>query len=287
MALFAAHPALELIEPEATGPVLLSVPHSGRDYTPELLALLRPPVEKLIALEDRLVDQVARGLSGVPVLIAHSPRAWIDLNRNEAEIDPGLVEGMAASQLLLTPKVRSGLGLVPRRLAGVGEIWRGRLAAADLEQRIAAVHRPYHATLASLIERAMARHGTVVLIDLHSMPPLAAQNGAAGARIVIGNRFGQTAAPWVTQCIAAVCARYGLGWRENSPYAGGHIVERHGRPACGVHAIQLELDRSMYLDLALDDLDPAGLAETRAFLAAVIAELHGAALAYALPLAAE
>lgn len=278
-------PAFEAIAAEADGPLILSVPHAGRDYSDALKARLRPPVERLIVLEDRRVDEVARGISGVPTLIATRPRAWIDLNRHETEIDPAMIDnGPPASRLTLSTKVRSGLGLVPRRLSGAGELWRGKLPAADLAARIAADHRPYHATLERMIARARARFGVAVLLDLHSMPPL---TDAAGTRLVIGTRFGLTAAPDYVAGIAAAATRAGVTWAENSPYAGGHIVERHGDPRRGVHAIQLELDRSLYLDARLDRCDPNGLAFTRALLRDVIHRLTDIALAGALPLAAE
>lgn len=277
--------ALELIARDAGGPVVLSVPHAGRDYRPEHRTKLRPPVERVMSLEDRLVDELAVG-AGAPALVARLPRAWIDLNRHEAEIDPGLVDGAVASRLMLTPKVRSGLGLIPRRLAGVGEIWRGRLALADVEARVAEIHRPYHAILAELLRNAARGHGIAVLLDLHSMPPIAAQGGEP-PRVVIGNRFGHSAASWVTERIESTCARFGLGCRENSPYAGGHIVERHGAPARGIHAVQLEIDRSLYLDDRLDECDPEGLAFCRRFVRELVTDLGAAALDSALPLAAE
>lgn len=281
-----ANPALDLIDREAGGPVILSVPHGGRDYRDRHRAQLRPPVEKLTALEDRLVDEVVAE-AGAPAVIARLPRAWIDINRHEAEIDPGLVEGAVASRLMLTPKVRSGLGLIPRRLAGIGEIWRGRLTLADVEARVAEVHRPYHGLIAELLREAAAVHGIAVLLDVHSMPPLPRQGGDSGPQVVIGNRFGHSAAAWVTSRIALTCTRFGLGWRENSPYAGGHIVERHGTPASGVHAVQLELDRSLYLDRSLDRCDPEGLSRCRAFVRAVVADLRATAAERAMPLAAE
>jgi N-formylglutamate amidohydrolase len=281
-----ASPALELIGRDAGGPVVLSVPHAGRDYRPEHRAKLRPPVERVTALEDRLVDELAAE-AGAPTLVARLPRAWIDLNRHEAEIDPGLVEGAVASRLMLTPKVRSGLGLIPRRLAGVGELWRGRLTLTDVEARVTELHRPYHAILAELLRDAVQRNGIAVLLDLHSMPPLAAQSSERPPQVVIGNRFGHSAAGWVTARIAGTCARFGLGWRENSPYAGGHVVERHGAPARGIHAVQLEIDRSLYLDRSLDACDAEGLAFCRRFVREVVADLGGAALDSALPLAAE
>jgi N-formylglutamate amidohydrolase len=280
-------PAFELRNPDTTGPVLVSVPHAGRSYPSGMRALLRPPAEKLMGLEDRLVDMLLGELAGAPALIARAPRSWIDLNRHEAEIDPGLVDGVVPSRLMLTPKVRSGLGLIPRRLAGIGDVWRGRLRIADVEERIARHHRPYHRALNSLIERALETHGIAIVIDLHSMPPLPEPNGAAAPRIVIGNRFGHTAGPWVTSRVAATCSRFGLSWRENSPYAGGHIVERHGAPARGVHAIQLEIDRSLYLDDALEACDPEGLGQSRALFAALIEDLSAAARDTFLPFAAE
>jgi len=282
-----ASPAYALLNPDATGPVVVSVPHAGRNYTPEHRALMRPPVEKILSLEDRYVERLTDHLADMPILIAQVPRAWIDLNRHEAEIDPGLVEGAVASRLMLTPKVRSGLGLVPRRLAGVGEIWRGRLAQADVAARIAQVHRPYHAALRARLDRARAVHGIAILVDLHSMPPLGEQNGRTPARIVIGNRFGHSADGWVSGCAAAACARFGLPWRENSPYAGGYIVERHGAPNRSVHAVQIEVDRSLYLDPAADRCDEAGLDRMQQFLADLVAELTAAALGASLPLAAE
>lgn len=275
--------SFELIAGDAAGPVILSVPHAGRDYPAELTLRLRPPVERLVSLEDRMVDAIARGVAGVATLIARRPRAWIDLNRHETEVDPGMIEdGPPASRVNLSTKVRSGLGLVPRRLSGVGELWRGKLPAAELTRRIAEDHRPYHDTIADLLARARARHGVAILVDLHSMPPL---NG--GAQLVVGTRFGLSAAPGFVAPVIAAATRAGLSVQENSPYAGGHIVERHGDPRRNVHAVQLELDRTLYLDRALDRCDPAGLARTQTFLRDTIGRLTEAALGPALPLAAE
>lgn len=278
-------PAFEAIAPGADGPIILSVPHAGRDYAPALTDRLRPPVARIRGLEDRLIDEVARGVGGVPTLIARRPRAWIDLNREETEVDPGMVDnGPPAARLNLSVKVRSGLGLVPRRLSGVGELWRTRLTGAELADRIAADHRPYHATLADWLARARARHGIAILIDLHSMPPL---GDAAGTRLVIGTRFGRSIDPSLVAPVAAAAADAGVAWSENSPYAGGHVVARHGDPARGIHALQLEFDRSLYLDPALDACAPAGLERCRALLRDIVTRLTDAALGRALPLAAE
>lgn len=283
-----AGPIFDLINPDAAGPVVVSVPHAGRDYAAAHRAMLRVPPERLNGLEDRWVDLLVSDLADTPALIARTPRAWIDLNRHEAELDSGLVEGLVTSRLMTTAKVRGGLGLIPRRLAGAGELWRGRLTRADVEARIATIHRPYHLELKRLLDQALAREGVAVLLDLHSMPPL--QRNAGGpppARVVIGNRFGQSAAPWATASLAATCARFDLSWTENAPYAGGYIVERHGRPAAAVHAVQLEIDRSLYLDPRLSGPVPAGVERMRRFVRAAVADLAQAAADTQLPLAAE
>lgn len=283
----AVDPSFELRAPESVGPLILSVPHAGRDYPPGLEAELRMPIARLGILEDRLVDAVARGVDGVPTLIANRPRLWIDLNRRETEIDPGMVEpALPAARTMLSAKVRSGLGLVPRRLAGIGELWRRRLPAAALAERIARDHRPYHARLSALIERARSRFPAVVLLDLHSMPPLRPEQGAP-AEIVIGDRFGLSAAPRFRARIMGAAAAFGLRADDNSPYSVGHIVERHGEPLRGIHALQLEIDRSLYLDAALDACRPDGLARTRAFLAEAVRGLVEEALEVPMPLAAE
>lgn len=282
-----ANPAFDLVNAGASGAVLISVPHAGRAYDEALRARLRAPIDKLLPLEDRMVDVIARGQALAPTVIARSPRVWIDLNRHEAEIDPGFVDGISPSRVMTTPKVKSGLGLVPRRLAGAGDLWRGRLAIDDVEARIRDVHRPYHALLTKRLAEMMARHGVAILLDLHSMPPIKAPAGEAPPRVVIGNRYGQSAAPWVSARVAQACARFGLGWRENTPYAGGHIVERHGRPARGVHAVQVELDRSLYLDASLSDCTREGLALMQAFLGDLVRGLQSDAIDWAWPQAAE
>ncbi|MDP1028064.1 N-formylglutamate amidohydrolase [Sphingomonas sp. KR1UV-12] len=264
-------------------PVIVSVPHAGRDYPAALLPALRVPAGVLTALEDRWVDAVALAARrDETMLIQRRARAWIDLNRGEHERDPRVDDGAVAGHAHASVKVRSGLGLVPRRASGASELWRRRFAATDIEARIAADHRPYHAALEALLCAARARFGTAVLLDLHSMPSL----GSGQAQIVLGDRFGHAAAPRLVTRMAAVLKTAGQGVRVavNAPYAGGHIVERHGRPARGVHAVQLELDRSLYLDARLDQ-PGAGLAATAAMVRAVIDGL--ADEVGGLPLAAE
>jgi N-formylglutamate amidohydrolase len=237
---------------DPVSPVIVSVPHGGRDYPPALVAALRAPVTVLAALEDRHVDRVAAAAIGTEtMLVQRRGRAWIDLNRAEHDRDPQVDTG-AVPQRQPSAKLRSGLGLVPRRVAGAGDLWRRRFTGEEIEARIVADHRPYHAALDALLAAARARFGVAVLFDLHSMPPLAPD----GPHIVIGDRFGRSSGARFTARIERVAADAGISCAANAPYAGGHIVERHGRPGRGIHAIQLELDRALYLDTAFDGVGP-------------------------------
>ena len=266
---------------DPVSPVIISVPHAGREYPPALLAALRVPVAALAGLEDRHVDAVALGARGIEtMLVQRRGRAWIDLNRAEQERDPRVDDGALSGRTVPpSPRLRSGLGLVPRRVSGAGDLWRGRFTGAAIEARIAADHRPYHTALQALLRAARAKFGVAVLLDLHSMPPLM----AGEPQVVIGDRFGRSAgARFVTRLEAVVMAA-GVSCGRNQPYAGGDITERHGRPSLGIHAVQVELDRSLYLDDRLD-LPGAGVGATAALvrrLIDVLAEEAGGSLALA------
>lgn len=248
-------------------PVVLSVPHAGRDYPPALLAALIAPGDALRLLEDRHVDAVALAATNTEtMLVQRRARAWIDLNRGEDERDPAVDEG-ADRAIPPSAKVCAGLGLVPRRVGRCSELWRRRWTEAEVASRIAADHRPFHAALGEALAAARRRFGTAVLVDLHSMPPL---SGRHAARIVIGDRHGASADPAVTMVAEREAARSGLRVARNQPYAGGHVVERHGRPIIGVHAIQVEIDRSLYLDRALDAPATEGVARTASVVRAMI-----------------
>lgn len=247
-------------------PVILSVPHAGRDYPLALRAALRVPLPGLLPLEDRHADTLALAARGIETLfVATRPRAWIDLNRAEHERDSRIDEGAEpvpeAAQSL---KLRSGLGLIPRR-AGGAELWRRRFAAEEVHARIEQDHRPYHAAVAQALAAAQARFGVAVLIDVHSMPPLA----TGAARLVIGDRFGRSSAARFVARIEGVAHALRVRTAVNTPYAGGHVLERHADPAGNVHAIQLEFDRSLYLDRRRDQPGP-GLETTAALLRAII-----------------
>ncbi|CAN5491899.1 N-formylglutamate amidohydrolase [soil metagenome] len=265
-------------------PVILSAPHAGRDYPLALRAALRVPVQALTPLEDRHADALAlAALGGEILFVQRRARAWIDLNRSESERDPKLDDGARANaQPIESAKIRSGLGLVPRRVAAAGDIWRRRLSAEEVEARIANDHRPDHEAVEAALCAARARCGVSVLLDLHSMPPL----GEDGARIVLGDRFGRSAASRFVARLEGVARAYDVSCAVNTPYAGGHILDRHGDPESGVHAIQIEFDRSLYLDSRLDS-PGAGLAETASLLRALIDSLADEAISGGIALAAE
>lgn len=257
-------------------PVILSVPHAGRDYPPELLAEARVRPDVLRRLEDRWVDMLAVPLiaRGYSVVIARASRASIDLNRHEREIDPAMVTGLPRDlPLQSSAKLRGGLGLIPRRLPGVNDLWQRPLPWAEVQRRIETIHRPYHATLAQLLSSAREIHGHAILIDLHSMPPLpppAAGQSAPG--MVLGDRFGRGAAARLVTLAADVAASHGIIVAQNHPYAGDHLIDRHGRPEFGLHALQVEIDRALYLDVTLDRPGP-GLARMQGVVAAMVEAL--------------
>lgn len=264
-------------------PVIVSVPHAGRDYPLPLRASAAVPVASMIALEDRHADTLAlTARVDETLFVQRLARAWIDLNRAEDERDPLIDDGARPIPSgAAATKIRSGLGLVPRRAAPGVTLWRRRLADDEVRARIAADHRPYHAAIAEALTAARARFGAALLIDLHSMPPLP---GAAPARFVIGDRFGRSAGGRLVYRLEAEVAAAGHRAALNAPYPGGHILARHGRPDLGIHAIQVEVDRRLYLDPALN-APGKGLAATaqllRRMIDAATDELLGASEALA------
>jgi N-formylglutamate amidohydrolase len=269
---------------DPASPVVISVPHAGRGYPLALRAALRVPVEALQPLEDRHIDALAiAARGGESVIIQRPARAWIDLNRAEHERDSVIDDGAERrSAPHVSAKVRSGLGLVPRRVPGAGDIWRRRLDGEEVAARIAGDYRPYHAAIGRMLSAARLRFGCAVLLDLHSMPPL----GPGEPRIVIGDRFGRSAGGRFVHRLEVSAQEHGVAAALNAPYAGGHILDRHARPADEVHALQVEFDRSLYLDAALD-LPGAGLQATARLLRAMIDALADEALAVRTAIAAE
>lgn len=274
---------------DPASPVVIAVPHAGRIYPASLIAAAAVPRSRLEALEDRYVDALIVGAirDGGTAFVARRARAWIDLNRDERELDPGMIEGAASpARMIGSARVRSGLGLIPRRLAGGGEILRRRLHADEVDTRIRMDHRPWHSAIAGALAAARDRFGIAILLDCHSMPPIPHENAPDPARIVIGDRFGRSSSSRFVDRIASEVQAVGLPSSRNSPYAGGHTLDRHGRPDKNIHAVQIEIDRSLYLAPDLRTAGP-GMARMTAFLATLAAALADEALALPPALAAE
>ena len=275
-------PALTRVPSRGFLPLLLSVPHSGRDYPAWLGAAAWAGRASLEPLEDPLVDRLAwRALAaGHGAVIARAPRAAIDCNRAEDELDPALVEGVPAAPA--GSRARAGLGLMPSRTAQHGPLWRRTIDRAEVERRLDAVHRPFHEAIECALAELAERHGGAILLDLHSMPPRRAR---PHAQIVIGDRHGQSARDWVASLASGIARERGFSVARNEPFAGGHIVARHGRPSANIHALQLEVDRSAYC--LRDCRTPGPGFERVALLIEALANGLGEAMADNLSIAAE
>ena len=235
-------------------PVLIAAPHGGRAYPADVLKAFRRP-DVSLRLEDRHVDDLAALVAeqtGACLLLAEAPRAMIDLNRSPEDIDWSMIAGAGRKRVphsIANRRARNGLGLVPRRLPNSGEIWKANLARTELDRRIETIHRPYHKALATTLDLIRDRWGGALLLDLHSMPPLPVRHGEAkAAEFVVGDRFGLSC----DARISATAINY-LGSQDrpvahNRPYSGGYVLDRHGMPRRGIHAVQLEVCRSAYLD---------------------------------------
>jgi N-formylglutamate amidohydrolase len=237
------------------GALVFASPHSGRIYPAPLMAASHLDACAIRRSEDALVDQLidAAPQHGICVIAARLARAWLDVNREPWELDPGMFsDALPAFANARTARVAAGLGAIARIVTEGQEIYRRKLTFAEAQSRVEAVHRPYHAALGELVARSRQAHGVAVLIDWHSMPSAAAAQagGGAGADVVLGDRFGSAASPAVARRVERELRA--MGWRvvRNAPYAGGFTTEHYGRPAQGVHALQIEIDRRLYLDEA-------------------------------------
>lgn len=266
-----------LIEPiKRTAPLIFASPHSGRRYPPDLIALARTGLLSLRRSEDAYVDELfaAAAAHGATVLSASVARAYVDLNRDPSELDADMFEGrptLAAA----TPRVQAGLGAIPRITGDGQQIYRRKLTLAEAERRIAAVYRPYHAKLAGLVADTKALFGCAVLVDCHSMPSSA--RGPQSPDIVLGDRFGASCHPSVTALAEATLRRFGYRVARNAPFAGGHTTQTYGRPGERIHALQVEINRALYVDERT--LEPTnGYARVRADMTRLAEALAAAAL---------
>lgn len=260
-------------------PVVLAVPHAGRCYPDALVEQMRHAGQTRLRLEDRFADLLAEAVAretGAALLVAHAPRAMIDLNRAPDDIDWDMVAGAAPdrrSRFAAGRRARSGLGLVPRRLPGLGELWNKRLTQVELQARVENIHQPYHAAMARALEKLRDRWGAALLIDLHSMPPLGPKRGTSAAPdFVVGDRFGASSAAGLSAATFEYFAAAGVSAAHNRPYAGGYGLDRHAAPARGLHAIQVEVCRSTYLDADLSQPGP-GMSEVSAVLVGLVRRL--------------
>lgn len=242
-----------LLEPRAQiAPVVVDVPHAGRCYPPAFLESVKLTAHGLRRSEDAFVDRLFHDATelGAPVLVAEFPRAYLDVNREAYELDPRMFEG-AVPDFANTRSLRvmSGLGTVPKIVGDKLEIYPGRIPIDEALARIETCYRPYHAALRRLVDRTAGRFGSCVLIDAHSMPS-SSLDRERGAKpdIVLGDRFGTSAEGWIIDTLEANLRRAGFRLQRNRPYAGGYITEAYGEPRKNRHAIQIELNRSLYMD---------------------------------------
>jgi N-formylglutamate amidohydrolase len=247
-------PPFEVVRPRGVHlPVVFNSPHSGRVYPASFLARSRLDRLALRRSEDCFIDELF-GFSpslGAPLLKAHFPRAFLDVNREPYELDPDMfMDRLPGHANTVSPRVAGGLGTIPRIVCEHEEIYRFPLRYSEAEARIERLYRPYHAALAGLLEEAFALCGRSLLIDCHSMPSSAAPllAGAGGrADIVLGDRYGSSCDPAVTDALDRCLSAEGLKVAHNKPYAGGFITQVHGQPRACRHAVQIEVSRGLYL----------------------------------------
>jgi N-formylglutamate amidohydrolase len=273
-------PPCEVLAPARQNlPLVLASPHSGDGYLPEFLAQSRLEARVLRKSEDCYVDELfaAAQKLGAPLLRAHFPRIYVDPNREPFELDPRMFADKVPDYVnAASPRVAAGLGTIARFAASGEDIYRKKLAFAEAARRIESCYRPYHAMLQGLIESTLARFGFCVLIDCHSMPsvggPMESDAGRPRADFVLGDCFGESCAAAVTAAAERKLAALGYSVRRNAPYSGGYTTRHYGRPRRGVHALQVEVNRALYMDQE-NFAKSAGFAPLAARLGELIAAL--------------
>ncbi|MEA2987576.1 MAG: hypothetical protein QOG83_287 [Alphaproteobacteria bacterium] len=246
-------PPFEILEPaEWRSPVIFNSPHSGSVYPREFLSASRLDIATLRRSEDSFVDELILGVvgRGHPLMRAHFPRCYVDVNREPYELDPRMFDGRLPSFAnTRSMRVAGGLGTVARVVGDSQEIYGQRIPVDDAIRRIESLYKPYHRALRRLFTRVHRDFGTAVLIDCHSMPSTAgAKDERPRADIVLGDRYGTSCVAVVAETIDETLRGLGYAVSRNKPYAGGFITEHYGNPAVGLHAIQLEINRALYMD---------------------------------------
>jgi N-formylglutamate amidohydrolase len=246
-------PPFEVAEPAMlSGPVVCNSPHSGRSYPAAFLAQTRLDLSVLRRSEDTFVDELfAEAVRlGVPMMRAHFPRSFLDVNREPYELDPRMFDGrLPAFANTRSLRVAGGLGTIARVVGDAREIYDRRLPVDEALGRIELYYKPYHRELRRLVMRAQESFGLAILLDCHSMPSSASgRDERPRADIVLGDRYGTSCATLVTDVIEETLRELGYSVLRNKPYAGGFITEHYGDPAAGLHAAQIEINRSLYMD---------------------------------------
>ncbi|WP_407177119.1 N-formylglutamate amidohydrolase [Bradyrhizobium sp. STM 3562] len=246
-------PAFEIVEPEAwRAPIIFNSPHSGSVYPEAFLSASRIDLPTLRRSEDSFMDELIGNVSalGFPVVRVNFPRSYVDVNREPYELDPRMFSGRLPSFAnTRSMRVAGGLGTIPRVVGDGQEIYRERLSVEDALSRIETLYKPYHRALRRLIAKVHQNFGTVVLVDCHSMPSIGvSRDEPRRPDVVIGDRYGTSCAPVLPDMVEETMIGLGYSVGRNKPYAGGFITEHYGNPASGLHVVQLELNRAVYMD---------------------------------------
>lgn len=246
-------PPFEIMEPATwRAPIIFNSPHSGSVYPDEFLRASRIDLPTLRRSEDSFMDELIADLlaSGFPTVRVHFPRCYVDVNREPYELDPRMFTGRLPSFAnTRSMRVAGGLGTIPRVVGDGQEIYRDRLNVDEALHRIETLYKPYHRALRRLINRVHQQFGTVILVDCHSMPSVGvSRDEPRRPDMVIGDRYGTSCAALLPNLFEDVLGRLGYSVGRNKPYAGGFITEHYGNPASGLHAIQIELNRAIYMD---------------------------------------
>lgn len=271
-------PAFETIRPRRVmAPLVFNSAHSGRDYPERFLAMTRLDHLSIRQSEDAFVDELFQRAPhlGAPLIRAHFPRAYLDVNREPWELDPTMfVEPLSERFNTTSPRVAAGLGTLARVVAENKPIYKERLTLDDARMRIEGIYQPYHATMQRLLTEAYSAFGVAVLIDCHSMPRLSRTGDRLGPDVVLGDRYGTTCAPILADLAEMVFAGAGLRVARNRPYAGGFCTRTYGRPQHGVHALQIELSRHLYMNEVTLEKN-AGFGAMRQLVDRLVATLTG------------
>ena len=244
-------------------PLVLSSPHSGRHYSAAFLAASRLDDQALRGSEDSFVEELFAGAPaiGAPLLAALFPRAYLDPNREPWELDPRMFsEPLPDWVNSASQRVAAGLGTIARVVSGGAEIYRDRLTFAEAERRVRTCHAPYHAALAGLVRETVERFGHCILLDCHSMPPGGGGGQRAMPDMVLGDCFGVSCAPRVTERAELILRRAHYRVRRNTPYAGGYTTHHYGAPSRGVHGLQIEINRALYMNPESRERRPEAMA---------------------------